>query len=71
MLSIEIMDLLDDFESARGTFGELGEVAARITSLQVAPGLDEEDPVVIGPTPSTSYDLPALSADLLLRQAAR
>jgi hypothetical protein len=65
------MDLLDDFESIRGAFGDLGDFAARAPSLQSGPGLEEGDISLAAATPSTSYDLPTLTVDVTLRQAAR
>lgn len=58
------MDLLDDFARVRETFAELGEVGKRLDST-----LSDEPPAVAA-TP-TAYDLPTLSVEVSLRQAAR
>lgn len=64
------MDLLDDFDRVRATFSELSAIGQRIdSSYQSA---DESGGV--GPSlnvASTSYDLPGLSVEATMRQAAR
>lgn len=66
------MDLLSEFDRARDTFSELGHLSER---FQSGFGEDEGEGSpsfrVAGPIPSTSYDLPSLTADVTLRQAAR
>lgn len=59
------MDLLDDFARVRETFQELGEVSNRFDSTSA------EEPPTVAATASVSYDLPALSVDISVRQAAR
>lgn len=58
------MDLLDDFDRVRQTFADLGELGKRFDST-----LSEEPPVISAP--SVSYDLPSLSVEVTVKQAAR
>lgn len=59
------MDLLDDFARVRETFAELGEVGKRLDST-----LSDESPAGAA-TPTVAYDLPTLSVEVTVRQAAR
>lgn len=59
------MDLLDDFARVRETFAELGDVGKRLDN-----SLEEESPAVAA-TPTAAYDLPTLSVEVTVRQAAR
>jgi hypothetical protein len=60
------MDLLDDFDRVRATFSELGAIGQRIDStLAEEPGSSSLN------VASTSYDLPGLSVEPTVRQAAR
>jgi hypothetical protein len=61
------MDLLEDFNNVRTTFSELGHIAERFESGVDLDGTDR----VTGPTPSSTYDLPALTVETTVRQAAR
>ncbi|WIA14238.1 hypothetical protein OEZ85_002776 [Tetradesmus obliquus] len=58
------MDLLDDFDRVRQTFAELSDVGKRLDSTLA------EEPPVIQPA-AASYDLPSLSVEVTVRQAAR
>ena len=58
------MDLLDDFDRVRATFSELGAVGQRVEE-------DEAGPSSSLNVASTSYDLPSLSVEATVRQAAR
>lgn len=60
------MDLLDDFDRVRATFSELGAIGQRIDSSLAAEGGSSSLNVA-----STSYDLPGLSVEATVRQAAR
>jgi hypothetical protein len=63
------MDLLDDFDRVSATFSELGALGQRIDSSLAA----EQAAGTAGglALPSTSYDLPGLSVEPTVRQAAR
>jgi hypothetical protein len=60
------MDLLDDFDRVRATFSELGAIGQRIDST-----LADEGGASSLNVASTSYDLPGLSVEATVRQAAR
>lgn len=60
------MDLLDDFDRVRATFSELGAIGQRIDSTVAEEGGPSSLNVA-----STSYDLPGLSVEATVRQAAR
>jgi len=60
------MDLLDDFDRVRATFSELGAIGQRIDS-----SLADDGGVSSLNVASTSYDLPGLSVEASVRQAAR
>lgn len=60
------MDLLDDFDRVRATFSELGAIGQRIDSTLAEEGGPSSLNVA-----STSYDLPGLSVEATVRQAAR
>ena len=60
------MDLLDDFDRARATFAELGAISERIDS-----GLADAMPAAVAVPGPTDYDLPCLSLEPTVRQAAR
>lgn len=61
------MDLLDDFDRVRATFSELGAIGQRIDSTLADEGGASSSLNVA----STSYDLPGLSVEATVRQAAR
>ena len=61
------MDLLEDFNNVRTTFSELGHIGERFESGVDLDGTDR----VTGPTPSSTYDHPALTVETTVRQASR
>lgn len=60
------MDLLDDFDRVRATFSELGAIGQHIDS-----SLADDGGVSSLNVASMSYDLPGLSVEASVRQAAR
>eukprot|EP00877_Chromochloris_zofingiensis_P007678 jgi/Chrzof1/3163/Cz12g14060.t1 len=63
------MNLVEEFDRVRNTFSELGQIGERFDSVTGEEVFD--DAVIVGDTPSTSYDLPSLTIEVTIRQAAR
>jgi hypothetical protein len=64
------MDLLEDFNTVRTTFADLSTAGERFDNGTTDDGLKDRGGPSLG-SPSVSYDGPALSVDVTVRQAAR